>query len=123
MSVIFKSYISLLIMLMIVGGCLQKESCTNKSKYEEIVHTEDSLAFPVVKWNNQIYRITNINVDTIKEKIGEIQHSSTEEMMNTPDNYSSYFRKGTTLWAIKGVKISNAIAIKGGDNYIKAIAE
>lgn len=109
---------------MIVGGCSQKESFTDKSKYgEEIVHTEGSLAFPVVKWNNHIFRITNINVDTIIEKVGEIQNSSTEEMMNTPDNYSNFYRKGTTLLAIKGVNISDAIAIRGGDNYIKAIAE
>ncbi|MED3963171.1 hypothetical protein [Niallia taxi] len=44
-------------------------------------------------------------------------------MMNTPDKYSNFYRKGTALWAIKGVNISDAIAIRGGDNYIKAIAE
>ncbi|TRZ39736.1 hypothetical protein CEQ21_01970 [Niallia circulans] len=58
---------------MIVGGCSQKEKSTKKSKFEEIVHTEGYFAFPVVKWNNLIYRITNTKVDRAKEKIGEIQ--------------------------------------------------
>ncbi|MCT2347245.1 hypothetical protein [Niallia taxi] len=119
MIYISKLFVSLLIILGLISGCSQEKD--NNNSVEETLKTEEaSFPYPIVKWNNQIYRITSTDVESIDEKIGEIENYSTNEQLETPDNYSNFYDKGTTLWSIKDIKTADSIAIKAGDSYVKA---
>lgn len=119
MIYISKLFVSLLIILGLISGCSQEKE--NNNRIEETLQTEEgSFPYPIVKWNNQIYRITSTDVESIDKKIGEIENYSTNEELETPDNYSNFYNEGTTLWSIKDIKTADSIAIKAGESYVKA---
>lgn len=74
--------------------------------------TEQSFAFQSVKWNNVIYRLTNEEIEEVDSEIGEIENFSNIETYEEPGNNSNFLREGTKIWSVKGIDISDAIAIK-----------
>ncbi|MCR8658976.1 hypothetical protein [Paenibacillus endoradicis] len=79
--------------------------------------------FPLVRWNNQIYRVTSDEVLEIGSEIGEIVTRLTSENYEQSDNSSNSFNKGTKLWSIKGIDTTEAIAVqRTEDVYIKLVA-
>ncbi|MCD9023891.1 hypothetical protein [Cohnella silvisoli] len=85
-------------------------------------NTQSSFPYPLVKWNNVVYRITNDAVVDVDAEIGEIATYSTTENNNSQDNFSNYFKIGTKIWSIKDVDKNEAIAIESeAGKYIKAV--
>lgn len=85
-----------------------------------------SFAFQSVKWNDQLYKLTDEKLSEadieLDEAIGEIKHYSTLEAENIPNDYSNFLPEGTKLWAIKGIDSSEAIAVKhNNDSYMKFV--
>ncbi|MFS0727656.1 hypothetical protein [Paenibacillus sp. 1P07SE] len=80
-------------------------------------------AYSFVIWNDDIYEITDekIDQDQIGKELGEIkQFSDTEGIYD--NGFSNRYPPGTKLYSIKGVELSEYIAIRNeDDSYIKAI--
>lgn len=112
----------MVLMVVLICGCSANATAKNDSTPlgEEVIAA--SIPFPLVKWNNQIYRISTDTVSRAFEKIGEIEHQSLNDLAETPDNFSTTYPIGTQLYSLIDVDTSEAIAIRiKDDEYIKAI--
>lgn len=100
-------------------------SCSNNTAEQtnnnvETKNIQNSLPYPLVKWNNHVYKITNENVDEVDKEIGVIEHHSLNEVENTPDNFSNFYSTGTKLYSIKGIDTNKSIAVQTKEgNYVK----
>ncbi|MCE3202811.1 hypothetical protein [Paenibacillus sonchi] len=122
-----KTLISFLFIILI--ACSNDNSTVNP---ENALPTETNKAvlssypYPLVKWNNALYRVTTEeNIDT-DEPIGEILNHSNDDTNkgSTPDNSSNFYSKGTKLWSIKDVDTDEAIAVEYEPNkFVKAVLD
>ncbi|MCH7323959.1 hypothetical protein LZ480_19025 [Solibacillus sp. MA9] len=81
-----------------------------------------SWAFPFVVWNDSIYVITDEVVPLVEQKIGKVTRYSDMEQFG--GNFSNYYPKGTTYYAIEGIATTEAIAVEHEKGkYIKAVYE
>ncbi|WP_054939928.1 hypothetical protein [Paenibacillus ihuae] len=82
-----------------------------------------SYPFPLVKWNDRVYAITDTSVTEIDQEIGEITLQSNECIQGSPNNFSTTFKAGSKLYAIQGIPVEEAIAVRASEHeYIKVIA-
>lgn len=80
--------------------------------------------YPLVRWNNQVYRVTVDEVVEIDSEIGEIFTRLTSENYEESDNSSNSFHPGAKLWSIEGIDTTEAIAVqRTEDVYIKLVAD
>lgn len=120
--------IFILIPILIISACTSSDVANkgdlqnNTLVSKEVTQSSPSFAYPMLKWNNQLYRITSTEEVNLDEEIGEITKQNTTETEETPDNSSSYLRKGTKIWSITGIDTKDAIAVKvGTGKFIKAV--
>ncbi|MEV5026693.1 hypothetical protein [Paenibacillus sp. LPE1-1-1.1] len=85
-------------------------------------HVFKSFPYPMLKWNNRLYRITSYNVSNVGDFLGEIIYSPIS--LIEPNNSTSYFPNGTKLYLIPGIKPTEAVAYGTSykNIYGKAIA-
>ncbi|BBH19558.1 hypothetical protein Back11_09030 [Paenibacillus baekrokdamisoli] len=110
-------------MAILICGCSHHvvERDIQPSGKEETVF-EASIPYPLVKWNDRIYRITQTKITNVDKEIGEITTQSMNEIAETPNNFSTTFAKGSKLYSIIGMDTKEAIAVKiSEDEYIKVI--
>lgn len=82
-----------------------------------------SYPFPLVKWNDRVYAITDTAVTEIDQEIGEITLQSSECIQGSPNNFSTTFKAGSKLYSIQGIAVEEAIAVRASEHeYIKVIA-
>ena len=84
---------------------------------------QSSMPFPMLKWNNRLYKITinKVSKSNVGDFSGEIYYHPISA--KTPNNSSTALPKGTTVYLIKGVDPNVAIAYKTyTDIYKKAFA-
>jgi|GEM_PF-3153777 len=80
--------------------------------------------YPLVRWNNQVYRVTVDEVVEIDSEIGEIVTRLTSENYEASDNSSNIFDAGTKLWSIEGIDTKDEIAVHKDEGiYIKLVAD
>ncbi|URN94626.1 MAG: hypothetical protein NAG76_22885 [Candidatus Pristimantibacillus lignocellulolyticus] len=92
----------------------------------EVIEVKRFADFPylLVRWNNQVYRVTEDEVVEIDSEIGEIITRLTSENYEESDNSSNAFNSGTKLWSIEGIDTTEAIAVqRTEDVYIKLVAD
>lgn len=94
------------------------------SNYETQKRIEiSSYPYPLIKWNNQVYRITTTNVIDVDEEIGEIMSYSTDETQEEADNFSNYYKIGTKIWSIHNAEENKEVAIEIlPDIFVKAVS-
>lgn len=100
--------LSAVIVLSIFPGCSQNA-------------TAGSWAFRAINWHNVVYRVTDQKVDKVGSLLGKIKYSSANETDDKGDGFSNYYKVGMELYSVPGVKQTDAIAVKDGDDYIKAV--
>lgn len=118
------TFILFMVICVIIVSACSSNTTDNSNNNDNTITKENqqSFPYPLVKWNNHIYKITNESIDEIDKEIGEIEYQSLNEEEDTPDNYSNYYSKGTKLFSIKGVDTNDAIAVQLGEgNYIKVV--
>jgi hypothetical protein len=82
-----------------------------------------SYPFPLVKWNDRVYAITDTAVTEVDQEIGEITLQSSECIVGSPNNFSTTFQAGSKLYSIQGIAVEKAIAVRASEHeYIKVIA-
>jgi hypothetical protein len=109
--------ITLLFVIIILSGCEKQNT------YHAITDTSSSWAYELVVFQNQVFTgsAEKIAPDMIQEQIGKIENFSTTEMDHLPNNFSNHYIKGTKLFKIKDIDISDSIAIQVSDTeYFKA---
>jgi hypothetical protein len=117
------------IFALIILTCIMTRSSTQNKIQEQdkkpIVeyHVFMSFPYPMLKWNNRLYRITSYNVSNVGDFLGEIIYSPIS--LITPNNSTSYFPNGTKLYLIPGIKPTEAVAYETSNKNIfgKAIAD
>jgi hypothetical protein len=98
------------------------DNSSPKSSNTSVTRNSASFPYPLVKWNNNVYRITVDEAIVPSEEIGEIQYTSLTESGATPNNFSTEYEVGTKLWSIDQIDTSDAIAIEiAPDKYVKAV--
>lgn len=105
----------ILIFAVIFTACVLA-SC-NKTK------TEVSFAYPFVIWNGKIYSVTSEKVNSVENKIGSVKYYSTDETSSYKNDFSNYFKAGTTLYSIKNVNTDNAIAAETSNGRYKKLTK
>ncbi|HET7657736.1 MAG TPA: DUF4871 domain-containing protein [Bacillales bacterium] len=81
-----------------------------------------SWAYPFVKYKGTTYVTTEEKVSKVGKQIGEVTRSSDRETADESGNFSNNYPKGTRYYAIPGVPVSQAIAVRKKDGtFIKAI--
>ena len=110
--------------ILIISGCSNNSNeQVEKNSNDSQIESSQSFPYPLVKWNNQIYRITTETIEEVESQLGEIEHYSLEENEEkTEDKYSNYFQKGSKVFSIKDEDPNEMIAIEKGENeYVKAV--
>lgn len=86
-------------------------------------NTGASWAYPFVMWNDENYRITNVEVppSDIDQQIGKIRRYSDRESSSVSNGFSNAYPKGTKLFAIKGESQEDSIALEVEEGrFVKA---
>lgn len=118
-------FISILIVcFLILSACTKNKSEKVSTPIESttaVTERQQSYAFPAIKWEGRVYKVTTEEVSDVEKEIGEVKEFSGIELKNEPDNFSNHFPVGTKLYSIKNIDTKTAIAIKLNENkYIKA---
>ncbi|AQQ53122.1 hypothetical protein [Planococcus lenghuensis] len=80
-------------------------------------------AYEFVKWNDEVYVMTDEVVSEVGEELGEVTMYSDAEG-SYDGNFSNSYEEGTKYFAITGVSPEEAIAVReDGGTYRKAIIE
>lgn len=80
-------------------------------------------AYEFVKWNGEVYVMTDEIVSEIGEELGEVTMYSDAEG-SYDGNFSNRYEEGTKYFAITGISTEDAIAVReNGGTYRKAIIE
>ena len=87
--------------------------------------SSNSWAYDFVKWNGESYVVNEsakVKKQDIGKPLGEVEVYLEQEQNETTKNSSNIFKEGTKYFVIKGIKTSEAIAVRiENGNYIKAI--
>jgi hypothetical protein len=78
-----------------------------------------SWAYPFVVWDGYRYEVLDEYVEEIDSEIGEV--TSYSDMETLSGNFSNEYTEGTKYYSIKGISTDEAIAVKIGSQYKKAI--
>lgn len=101
--------------------CLLLSACS----YLGLPKSAASWAYAFVYYKSTNYIITKESVTDIGEKLGQIDHYSSQEL-NTKDYkydiFSNIYQVGTELYAIKGIEPASALAVKTDGKYIKLVS-
>jgi hypothetical protein len=106
--------IYILLAIVFISGCGSQGSAVSNSSAD--------WAYSFVIWNDDIYEILEeeANPEEIGEEIGEVKQYSDFEGIYS-NGFSNKYPEGTKLYKVNGVKTSEYIAIKTGEEqYIKA---
>lgn len=115
--------ISLLILLTACSNP-QESNPTKKDNTFTEIKSSLSNATPILKWNDQIYLITDEKVPAseIELEIGVVTSYSIAGEETTPNNFSNYYGTGTPFFIIKGKDKSKELAIQTSkETFVKAI--
>lgn len=95
--------ISLLLLLTACSNPQESNTTTKDITYTEI-KTFQSNAAPILKWNDQIYLITdeNVSASEVELEIGKVTSYSIAGEEITPNNFSNYYGTGTPFSLLKG---------------------
>lgn len=100
--------------------CLLLSACSNLGAWKSAA----SWAYAFVYYKSTNYVITKESVTDIGEKLGQIDHYSSQETdikEYKDDIFSNYYQKGTELYAIKGTDPASALAVKIDGKYVKLV--
>jgi hypothetical protein len=115
----------LLVSLTLLAACSSTGQNAGQPVPPADIQTVQPLAsypFPLVKWNDRVYAITDTAVTEIDQEIGEITLQSSECLQGSPNNFSTTFKPGSKLYAIPGIPVEEAIAVRASEHeYIKVI--
>jgi hypothetical protein len=78
-----------------------------------------SWAYPFVVWDGYRYEVLDEYVEEIDSEIGEV--TSYSDMETLSGNFSNEYIEGTKYFSIKGVSTDEAMAVKTGTQYKKAV--
>ncbi|MFJ8262772.1 hypothetical protein ACIQ4I_12590 [Rummeliibacillus sp. NPDC094406] len=81
-------------------------------------------AYPFVSWDGYVYQVLDERIpdDKIGKEIGEVD-TIPDEIGDFNGNASNRYDIGTKYYQIVGKKTSNAIAVRDGNEYLKATIE
>jgi hypothetical protein len=75
----------------------------------------------MIKFEDRIYVGSEEKVESVDEKLGEIEHFLSEETLHEPNGSSNFYKEGTALYQIKGVPMELGIAVEAAPGqYVKA---
>lgn len=83
-----------------------------------------SWAYAFVAWEGKMYEVKQdewIADSEIGQAIGKVNTKPNDMTGNYYGSASNYYPKGTKYYEIKGISTSNAIAIKEGNQWVKAV--
>ncbi|WP_341980644.1 hypothetical protein [Rossellomorea oryzaecorticis] len=78
-----------------------------------------SWAYPFVVWDGYRFEVLDEYVEEIDSEIGEV--TSYSDMETLSGNFSNEYIEGTKYYSIKGISTDEAIAVKTGSQYKKAV--
>ncbi|WP_340021300.1 hypothetical protein MHI24_20110 [Paenibacillus sp. FSL K6-1096] len=113
-------------LLILLTACSNPQESNPTKKDITFTEIKSSLsnASPILKWNDQIYLITDekVSASEIELEIGTVtSYSITGEKM-TPNNFSNYYGTGTPFFIIKGKDKVKELAIQTSkETFVKAI--
>ena len=83
-----------------------------------------SWAYVFVVWEGNVYEVKqdeSIADSEIGEVIGKVKTKSNDRTGSYYGDASNYYSKGTKYYEMKGVSTADAIAIKDGGQWVKAV--
>lgn len=83
-----------------------------------------SWAYPFVVWKGNVYEVKQedfIKELDIGEIIGQVKTKPDEMTGRYYGNASNYYETGTEYYEIKGVSTDNALALKDGNQWVRAV--
>ncbi|MDF1511200.1 hypothetical protein PZE06_24005 [Robertmurraya sp. DFI.2.37] len=83
-----------------------------------------SWAYPFVVWEGKVYEVKQeefIDASKIGKIIGKVKTTADDMTGEYYGDASNYYPIGTEYFAIQGVSVSSAIAVKENEKWIKAV--
>lgn len=120
-----KKLIGIFLLLLLIACSNSQESNTTKKDITFIeIKSSQSNAAPILKWNDQIYLVTdeNVSASEVVLEIGKVTSYSMTGEKITPNNFSNYYVTGTPFFIIKGKDNLKELAIQTSkETFVKAI--
>lgn len=98
-------------------------TCCAKSSTGSGTFRSASWVYEFVRYNNIPYLPTKNTIRNINAVIGQVKYYSLNELDDSNKNFfSNCYKKGAILYSIKGIRVSDAIAVKVSANkYVKLV--
>ncbi|MEK3796044.1 hypothetical protein MKX42_30345 [Paenibacillus sp. FSL R7-0204] len=113
-------------LLILLTACSNPQESNPTKKDITFTEIKSSLsnAAPILKWNDQIYLITDekVSASEVELEIGKVTSYSITSEETTPNNFSNYYDTGTPFFIIKEKDELKELAIQTSkDTFVKAI--
>lgn len=115
--------ISLLLLLTACSNPQESNPTKKDTTFTEIKSSQSNAA-PILKWNDQIYLVTdeNVSASEVELEAGKVTSYSITGEAITPNNFSNYYGTGTPFFIIKGKDKVKEVAIQTSkETFVKAL--